>query len=211
MSSAATVIWPLRSQNTLNAAVADGRRCQSCPVDNLVHSVGNQWSFAVDINWIRCGFLGDGRPFGDAGLAFPHPPAVDKTAFAVGDHVALGDEPRHRASGTVPTGGRAAASVRSRIGPTRRVSMRHRSRRIAMTVAPMHRRTARSSGPRPVRRRGRVPCPVRRPRRSGLARRPRRSGQARRPRGSGLARRFLARRRLAGRPRVTPWGTADGR
>jgi hypothetical protein len=53
--------------------------CQSCPVENSVDSVGNLGSFAVDSGWISCGFLGDARPFGHAGLPFSHPPAVDKT------------------------------------------------------------------------------------------------------------------------------------
>jgi hypothetical protein len=42
--------------------------------------MGNLGSFAVDSGWISCGFLGDARPFGHAGLPFSHPPTVDKVA-----------------------------------------------------------------------------------------------------------------------------------
>jgi hypothetical protein len=42
----------------------------------------------VDTAWISCGFLGEGLPFGHAGLPFSHPPAVEKAAVAVGRRLA---------------------------------------------------------------------------------------------------------------------------
>jgi hypothetical protein len=52
--------------------------------------MGNLGSFAVDSGWISCGFLGDARPFGHAGLPFSHPPTVDKVASVVGRRIGLG-------------------------------------------------------------------------------------------------------------------------